>query len=110
MSHAKPTVELNLTVFFLFQNYNHDYYRNLTMAYYYVNDNSEIFPNITNVSTSSIATSAPSTTTNNPSLFSNDSIKSDTNDANLQERNELLVPQVEEDHLGAIDTVCVWLR
>ena len=81
------------------------------MALYYVNDNSEIFPNITNVSNNTADTIATSTSTNSPLLFSNDSTtKSDTNDANLQERNQLLVPQVEEDHLGAIDTVCVWLR
>ena len=48
-------------------------------------------------------------TTINPLIFLNNSF-SESNDGNLQARDELKVPQIEDEHLGAIDTVCVWLR
>ena len=78
------------------------------MAYEYVNENNGVSteglpPNITTLSVSS------SETTVNPLIFSNNSF-SESNDGNLQARDELKVPQIEDEHLGAIDTVCVWLR
>ena len=79
------------------------------MAYEYVNENNagvstEGLPlNLTTLSVSS------SETTVNPLIFSNNSF-SESNDGNLQARDELKVPQIEDEHLGAIDTVCVWLR
>ena len=78
------------------------------MAYEYVNENNGVSteglpPNITTLSVSS------SETTVNPLIFSNNSF-SESNDGNLQARDELKVPQIEDEHLGAIDTVRVWLR
>ena len=78
------------------------------MAYEYVSENNGVLPeglppNLTTLSVSS------SETTVNPLIFSNNSF-SESNDGNLQARDELRVPQVEDEHLGAIDTVCVWLR
>ena len=78
------------------------------MAYEYVNENNGVSTeglplNLTTISVSS------SETTVNPLIFSNNSF-SESNDGNLQARDELKVPQIEDEHLGAIDTVCVWLR
>ena len=78
------------------------------MAYEYVNENNGVSTeglplNLTTISVSS------SETTVNPLLFTNNSF-SESNDGNLQARDELKVPQIEDEHLGAIDTVCVWLR
>ena len=78
------------------------------MAYEYVSENNGVSteglpPNLTTLSVSS------SETTVNPLIFSNNSFY-ESNDGNLQARDELRVPQVEDEHLGAIDTVCVWLR
>ena len=78
------------------------------MAYEYVSENNGVSteglsPNLTTLSVSS------SETTVNPLIFSNNSF-SESNDGNLQARDELKVPQIEDEHLGAIDTVCVWLR
>ena len=80
------------------------------MAYEYVNENDWVsteglLPNLTTLS----VISSSETTTVNPSIFSNNSF-SESNDGNLQARDELKVPQIEDEHLGAIDTVCVWLR
>ena len=83
------------------------------MAYEYVNENNGVsteglLPNLTTISVSSSETTANPTTVN-PLIFSNNSF-SESNDGNLQARDELKVPQIEDEHLGAIDTVCVWLR
>ena len=79
------------------------------MAYEYVNENNGVSteglpPNLTTLSVSS-----SEITTINPLIFLNNSF-SESNDGNLQARDELKVPQIEDEHLGAIDTVCVWLR
>ena len=68
------------------------------MAYYYDGGPSDLFPNNTTTTTISSSEVTNSTSSNS----------TESNDGNLQEINEL--PQVEADHLGAIDTVCVWLR
>ena len=80
------------------------------MAYEYVNENNGVsteglLPNLTTLS----VISSSEITTVNPLIFSNNSF-SESNDGNLQARDELKVPQIEDEHLGAIDTVCVWLR
>jgi hypothetical protein len=81
------------------------------MAYEYVNENNGLSteglpaPNLTTLS----VISSSEITTVNPLIFPNNSF-SESNDGNLQARDELKVPQIEDEHLGAIDTVCVWLR
>ena len=80
------------------------------MAYEYVNENNGVsteglLPNLTTLS----VISSSEITTVNPLIFPNNSF-SESNDGNLQARDELKVPQIEDEHLGAIDTVCVWLR
>ena len=82
------------------------------MAYEYVNEMNGLSteglpPNLTTLSPALSVSS--SETTVNPLIFSNNSF-SESNDGNLQARDELKVPQIEDEHLGAIDTVCVWLR
>ena len=85
-------------VLFILQDYDHDYYRNLTLALYYnTNHNNE-------------------TTTTNPSAVQNPTPKPNASNLTNNETeiyqvvNDLFVPEVTEEFLGDIDTVCVWLR
>ena len=89
----------------ILQDYNHDYYRNLTLAYYLIPAEN------TTVNT----TIMPPTSTGVVSLTTlldtsgNDTLE-DQSDVELVEHNPLLVPEVQEEFLGVIDVVCIWLR
>ena len=75
---------------------------------YYVNlDEGIIVPKKVKISTNDVG--KLNKQFQNPLILSNNSF-SESIDGNLQARDELRVPQIEDEHLGAIDTVCVWLR
>ena len=90
----------------ILQDYNHDYYRNLTLAYYLIPAEN----------TTANTTTMPPTSTGVVSLttlmdVSNDTLENEAlNNAELVEHNPLLVPEVQEEFLGGIDVVCIWLR
>ena len=90
----------------ILQDYNHDYYRNLTLAYYLIPAEN----------TTANTTTMPPTSTGVVSLttlmdVSNETLENEAlNDAELVEHNPLLVPEVQEEFLGGIDVVCIWLR
>lgn len=87
------------------QDYDHDFYRNLTLAYYYVDNGSDLGNSTdSNLTTTTLS---PTTTGNQENVTS---IPIENPEQNLQERNELQVPEVSGDHLGTVDGVVVWLR
>ena len=97
-----------------FQEYNHDYYRNLTLAYYVI-PSENTSESTTTLSSTAASMSSSSTGVLLTTLMDNASANKTNetqiqNESELIEHNPLLIPEVRENFLGGIDIVCVWLR
>ena len=90
----------------ILQDYNHDYYRNLSLAYYAIPVQN------TSMNTTTIQPTLSTDTTMTPltTLTDTSNETSTENEEELVQHNPLLVPEIQEDFLGSIDVVCIWLR
>ena len=88
------------------QDYNHDYYRNLTLAYQYISNES----NLNGTDEDAITTTLNPVPTPTPKPQGEDQEDVSNSTSFLNDINDFTLPEVREDFLGAIDTVCVWLR
>ena len=88
------------------QDYNHDYYRNLTLAYQIISNGT----NLNDTNEDAIATTINPVQTPTPKSQEDDLQDVSNSTSFLNDINDFTLPEVREDFLGAIDTVCVWLR
>ena len=88
------------------QDYNHDYYRNVTLAYQCISNGCDL--NGTDEDATTTTIKPVPIPTPNPQEEDQEEVSNSTSFIN--DINDFTLPEVREDFLGAIDTVCVWLR